>query len=69
MSESALTSRIKAVRQAVGDDGKAQRVVRTVHGRGYQFVGEVVERGGRPLRTRYVTPSAPVTLSLRPQRA
>jgi pimeloyl-ACP methyl ester carboxylesterase/DNA-binding winged helix-turn-helix (wHTH) protein len=44
VGESALTSRIKAVRQAVGDDGKAQRVVRTVHGRGYQFVGEVVER-------------------------
>ena len=41
VSESALTSRIKAVRQAVGDDGKAQRVVRTIHGRGYQFVGEV----------------------------
>ncbi|HEV8296278.1 MAG TPA: transcriptional regulator [Acidimicrobiales bacterium] len=44
VSESALTSRIKALRQAVGDDGKAQRVVRTVHGRGYQFVAEVVER-------------------------
>ena len=38
VSESALTSRIKAARQAIGDDGKAQRLVRTVHGRGYQFV-------------------------------
>ena len=44
VSESALTSRIKALRQVVGDDGKAQRVVRTVHGRGYRFVAEVVER-------------------------
>jgi pimeloyl-ACP methyl ester carboxylesterase/DNA-binding winged helix-turn-helix (wHTH) protein len=43
VSESALTSRIKAARQAIGDDGKAQRLVRTVHGRGYQFVGEVTE--------------------------
>jgi pimeloyl-ACP methyl ester carboxylesterase/DNA-binding winged helix-turn-helix (wHTH) protein len=43
VSESALTSRIKTLRKAVGDDGKAQRVVRTVHGRGYQFVAEVVE--------------------------
>lgn len=41
VSESALTSRIKAVRQALGDDGQAQRLVKTVHGRGYQFVGEV----------------------------
>jgi pimeloyl-ACP methyl ester carboxylesterase len=45
VSEFALTSRIKAVRQAVGDDGKAQRIVRTVHGRGYQLIAPVEERG------------------------
>lgn len=44
VSESALTSRIKAVRRVVGDDGRAQKVVRTVHGRGYRFVAEVDER-------------------------
>jgi DNA-binding winged helix-turn-helix (wHTH) protein/pimeloyl-ACP methyl ester carboxylesterase len=48
VSESALTSRIKAVRQAVGDDGKAQRVVRTVHGRGYQLVAPVEEHVPAP---------------------
>src|SRR5262245_13288947 len=42
VSESALTSRIKAARQAVGDDGTAQSVIRTGHGRGYQFVADVV---------------------------
>jgi DNA-binding winged helix-turn-helix (wHTH) protein len=36
VSESALTSRIKALRQAIGDDGKAQRLVHTVRGRGYR---------------------------------
>ncbi|MBX3312744.1 MAG: alpha/beta fold hydrolase [Actinobacteria bacterium] len=41
VSESALTTRIKQVRRAVGDDGTEQRVVRTVHGRGYQFVADV----------------------------
>jgi DNA-binding winged helix-turn-helix (wHTH) protein len=41
VSESALSSRIKAVRQATGDDGKAQRVIRTVHGRGYSFVADI----------------------------
>ncbi len=56
VSESALTSRIKALRQVLGDDGKAQRLVRTVRGRGYQFVAEVDERDGRPT----VTPTAPV---------
>ncbi|HET6663714.1 MAG TPA: alpha/beta fold hydrolase [Acidimicrobiales bacterium] len=43
VSESALTTRIKQVRQAVGDDGQAQRVIRTVHGRGYRFVAPVEE--------------------------
>ena len=43
VSGSALTSRIKAARHAVGDDGSAQRVIRTVHGRGYQFVAKVEE--------------------------
>ena len=44
VSESALTSRVKSVRQAVGDSGTEQRVIRTVHGRGYEFVATVVER-------------------------
>ncbi len=41
VSESALTSRIKAARQATGDDGDAQRIIRTVRGRGYMFVAAV----------------------------
>jgi pimeloyl-ACP methyl ester carboxylesterase/DNA-binding winged helix-turn-helix (wHTH) protein len=41
VSESTLSSRIKSVRQAVGDNGRDQRVIRTVHGRGYHFVAEV----------------------------
>ncbi len=46
VSESALTSRIKAVRHAVGDDGRAQRLVKTVHGRGYRFTADTVELPG-----------------------
>jgi DNA-binding winged helix-turn-helix (wHTH) protein/alpha-beta hydrolase superfamily lysophospholipase len=41
VSESALTSRVKAARRAIGDDGRSQRLIRTHHGRGYRFVGEV----------------------------
>ncbi len=41
VSESALTTQIKSVRQAVGDNGAAQRVIRTVHGKGYEFVADV----------------------------
>ena len=43
VSESALTSRVKAARQAIGDDGRSQRLIRTTHGRGYQFVAPVDE--------------------------
>jgi pimeloyl-ACP methyl ester carboxylesterase/DNA-binding winged helix-turn-helix (wHTH) protein len=39
-----LNSRIKHARQAVGDDGGAQRVIRTVHGLGFRVVAEVEER-------------------------
>ncbi|MDX2380137.1 MAG: winged helix-turn-helix domain-containing protein [Acidimicrobiia bacterium] len=41
VSASALTSRIKSARQAVGDTGREQRVIRTVHGRGFRFVAEL----------------------------
>ena len=40
VSESALTSRIKSARQALGDDGKAQKFIRTIHGQGFRFVAE-----------------------------
>jgi pimeloyl-ACP methyl ester carboxylesterase/DNA-binding winged helix-turn-helix (wHTH) protein len=45
VSESALTSRLKQARRAVGDDGQRQRVIATVHGRGYRFVAPVEEVG------------------------
>ena len=46
VSESALTSRIKAARRAVGDDGTRQAVIATAHGRGYRMVVPVHEQGG-----------------------
>ena len=44
VSESAVTSRIKQARRALGDDGHSQRMIRTLHGRGYRFVADVAER-------------------------
>jgi DNA-binding winged helix-turn-helix (wHTH) protein len=43
VSESALTSRIKSARRAVGDTGRDQRIIRTVHGHGYRLVADVAE--------------------------
>ena len=43
VSESALTTRINAVRRAIGDDGTAQRLIRTFTRKGIRFVGEVTQ--------------------------
>ncbi|WNG84671.1 alpha/beta fold hydrolase [Mycobacterium sp. ITM-2016-00316] len=48
VGEAALTSRIKAARRALGDDGESQRFIRTVRGRGYQFVGTLTEDVATP---------------------
>ena len=59
VSESALTSRIKAARRAVGDDGTRQSVIATAHGRGYRMVVPVHERGGEGRAVRHGGVSAP----------
>jgi DNA-binding winged helix-turn-helix (wHTH) protein len=46
VSESALSSRITAVRKAINDDGRAQRLIRTVPRKGFRFIGEVREEEG-----------------------
>ncbi len=41
ISETTLSSRIKAVRKLIGDTGKDQRLLKTLRNRGYRFVGDV----------------------------
>ena len=43
VSEAALSSRINAARKAIGDDGDQQALIRTVHRRGFRFIGKVAE--------------------------
>jgi pimeloyl-ACP methyl ester carboxylesterase/DNA-binding winged helix-turn-helix (wHTH) protein len=43
VSDATLSSRIKAARHAIGDDGAAQRLIATVHGVGYRFVGDAAQ--------------------------
>lgn len=45
VSESAVAARIMAARKAIGDDGRDQRLIRTIHGRGFRFVGEFTDTG------------------------
>jgi DNA-binding winged helix-turn-helix (wHTH) protein/predicted ATPase len=46
ITEAALNSRLMAARKAIGDSGRDQRLIRTVHGRGYHFVAPVREIHG-----------------------
>jgi DNA-binding winged helix-turn-helix (wHTH) protein len=45
VSESTLSSRIAALRRAVGDTGERQGVIRTIARKGFRFVGDVHETG------------------------
>jgi TolB-like protein/Tfp pilus assembly protein PilF len=48
VSESTLSSRINAARSAIGDDGAAQRLIRTLPRKGFRFVGEAREQSETP---------------------
>src|SRR5215510_13490048 len=41
ISEAALSSRINGARRALGDNGNDQVFIRTLHKRGFRFVGDV----------------------------
>lgn len=48
VSDAAISSRVKSARQALGDDGQAQRFIKTHHGQGFRFVADVrIHRGFR----------------------
>ena len=63
VSDSALASRIKTLRAALGDDGKAQRYIRTVHGQGFRFVGEARTRTAVSAPVQPVGERADVTIA------
>src|SRR6478735_8360992 len=43
ISDSALSTRINAARQALGDNGERQQFIQTIPRRGFRFVGDVSE--------------------------
>ncbi len=42
VSETAVSSCVKAARKALGDDGRTQSIIKTVHGRGFRFAAEPI---------------------------
>ena len=48
VSEAAISSCIKAVRRAIGDDGSSQACIQTVRRRGFRVVADVAQCAGHP---------------------
>ena len=73
VSESTLTSRINAARNAIGDSGEKQRLIRTASRKGFRFIGEVVdttsiEPTAQPSSADALAPPATQTLACKPTR-
>lgn len=59
MSDAVLESTIKAVRQALGDSGRDQRLIQTVYGQGYRFLAAVEARPEPDLMAEDMAPPLP----------
>jgi DNA-binding winged helix-turn-helix (wHTH) protein len=64
VSESALSTRINAVRNAIGDSGTQQRLLKTLQRKGIRFVGEAREEQKSP-QTGLVDPADDATIEER----
>ena len=57
VTDAAVASRVKSARQALGDDGKSQQFIRTIHGQGYRFVAQSKSCPQPDCRRRFLNPS------------
>jgi TolB-like protein len=69
VSESALFNRINAARNAIGDTGEKQRLVKTLPRKGLRFIGDVREDKASPVLRPHVGPSRSLPLPDRPSIA
>ncbi|MBL4773374.1 MAG: winged helix-turn-helix domain-containing protein, partial [Alcanivoracaceae bacterium] len=42
VSDTTISNHIKSARKVLGDDGNKQAIIKTFHGRGYQFIAEII---------------------------
>ena len=70
VSDAALTTRLNAARNAIGDSGEEQRLLKTLARKGFRFVGQVQEERGGPAPDNWAEPpKGPLTLPTRPSVA
>jgi DNA-binding winged helix-turn-helix (wHTH) protein len=72
VSDATLNSRIKSARQAIGDSGASQQLIRTIRGRGLRFVSEASQSSceaagdGKTTHTPTTRASAPTAVPRMP---
>ncbi|MDD9879032.1 MAG: winged helix-turn-helix domain-containing protein [Magnetovibrio sp.] len=59
VSDATLSTRINAARRAIGDDGRAQAVIRTAPHRGFRFVADVTAGAADKVEAMPAEPDAP----------
>ncbi|HET6804993.1 MAG TPA: winged helix-turn-helix domain-containing protein [Frateuria sp.] len=69
VSDAAIASRVKSARQALGDDGSAQRFIRTIHRQGFRFVAEARVVGSSDAAVAAGPEGAPAGHAMRPSVA
>src|SRR5712691_11667388 len=69
ISDAALESTMKAVRQAIGDSGRGQRLIQTVYGQGYRFLVAVEAPPEAPTGAASAGLLAPLSTLLTPPQA
>lgn len=62
VSDAAISSRIKSARQAIGDDGKRQTCIKTIHSFGFKFVADVKEAISASAQAKQHPPELAATL-------
>jgi DNA-binding winged helix-turn-helix (wHTH) protein len=61
VTDAALSQQLRKARRALGDDGDAQRVIRTVHGRGLRWVAAVEAEAATETAPAAPSPAIPAT--------
>ncbi|MEM9570526.1 MAG: alpha/beta fold hydrolase [Pseudomonadota bacterium] len=58
VSDWTVSSRIKSARKALGDDGRTQKYIKTVHGRGVRFIANVTSLANDESEAEVLVPAA-----------